>query len=147
MLDYLGLHESEVGSSQILGHVVVELGIALDMGLIEYDVLFGKCGLLNSLPVEGVVNHHALADHVLIIILGILFVIPFLMAAQGLAVRINQKLGGIEQQSSRGIIGTGDAVAVKLPCLHSPDVSVPVRSFLAFKRKTADFLFIFVKKT
>ena len=147
MLDYLGLHESEVSSPEVPGHVMVELGIALDMGLIEYDVLLRQLRLLNALPVEGVVNDHALAYHVLIVILGILFVIPFLMAAQRLAVRINQKLGGIEQQSSRRIAGAGDTVAIELPSLHPFDVSIPVRSFLAFKRKTADFLFVFVKKT
>jgi hypothetical protein len=117
-----------VGSAKVLTHVGMALGEALDVCLIDHRVRPGPIRPSVALPVEGLVDDDALrdGDRVVAVVDLQIRAIPvtevgehrrFVVAnptVNGLRVRVDQQLAGIEPEPGRRFVGPIDPVGVTL---------------------------------
>jgi hypothetical protein len=124
-----------VRAALFLGDLRVQLGEALDVGLVDHRLVVGNPQVLVTVPVEERVNdhaHHHVAGRVLVVS-GLRLAqvvreqrrIPVHLAVDGLGVRVQQELVGVEAVAGGRIIGAVDPVAVLLARLDLRDVAVP----------------------
>ena len=135
MLDDRGVREAGVGAAQLLGHVGVQLGEALDVGLVDDRLVVGDVGPAVALPVEERVDddavRHVRRGVVVVARVGVAEVVaeqrlvPVDLAAGRLGVGVEQQLGGVAAQALAGVLRAVHAVAVALAGLHLRQVAVP----------------------
>jgi hypothetical protein len=136
--------EPRVGAAQVLAHVRVELREALDVHLVDDQLVQRDVGAAVALPVEAGVDHHALGDRgrvVLVVELEVglldrpavgrhvgqhVGLAPAHRPLDRLGVGIEQQLARVEAVARPGVVGAVHAVAVALAGADARQVAVPV---------------------
>jgi hypothetical protein len=122
--------QAGVGPAQVLAHLGMAHGEALDVGLVDDGVGERDLGRPVALPIEGGVDHHGLGhrvDVVLVVALEVVVVgairgrvgqdvgaLPADLALDRLGVRVDEQLRRVEAVALLRRVGTVDAVAVAL---------------------------------
>ncbi len=126
--------QSSVGSAEFLGDLVVEVGEALDVQLIDHGVAPPGTKLAVALPVEVVGHHDRLGHRRGRVELGPLVestTVPeqrrarLQLSTDRLRVRVEQQLGRVESPAVCGIPATVGTHAVQLADRHARDLPVP----------------------
>ena len=129
------VRQAGVRAALLLGHVGVQLGEALDVGLVDHRLVVGDVEAAVALPVEEGVDDHAVGH----VRRGVLVVarvgvaegvaeqrlVPVDLAAGGLGVGVEQQLVRVAAQPVLRVPRAVHAVAVALAGLHRRQVAVP----------------------
>ena len=139
--------EAQVAAAQVLGHLRVQLGQALYVGLVDDGLRGGDVRRFVVLPVEVIVYHdaqwnpallsgfhlevapgtaHLVAEHARLKILDI---------AHRAGIRVEQPHVGVEAQPTLGRVRAVNPVAVELAGAHPLEIDVPHERGLATNRK------------
>ena len=135
MVDDGGLGEARVRAAQLGGHERVELGHALDVGLVDdrVVVVVPRGAVVPPVEVRGDDDRaHGGAGGVLLIahrdvveVVGVQGLRGPHVPGDRLGVRVQQQLGGVAAQAVRRVVGAVDAVAVALAGTDRGKVGVP----------------------
>ena len=138
MLDHRGRGEAAIGAAQFLRHVLAQLRQTFDMGLVDNRVFPRHLRVPVVGPSVGLIDHDGLEHRARVVALverqvlalvadaiGQMRVGPGELAAEPLAIGVNQKLVRIEAVAGFGIVGPVHAIAVELAGLRVGQVAVP----------------------
>ena len=124
-----------VGAALLLGDLGVQLGQALDVGLVDDRLVVRDAEVVVAVPVEERVDdhaHHHVRRGVLVVdgvrlaqVVGEQRRVPVDLAVHGLGVRVQEQLVRVEPVAGVGVVRPVDAVAVLLPGLDLREVAVP----------------------
>ena len=133
--DHLRVGHARVGAAQLLGDGGVQLGHALDVGLVDHRVreLDGGWGVIAPVEVLGDDDaEHARAQVVrgvdavrLVEVVRVVLLAPLVVAGERPRVRVHEDLGRVVPQAAGGVPGAVHAVAVALPVPDARHVGVP----------------------
>ncbi|MCY1233094.1 hypothetical protein D9M72_456150 [compost metagenome] len=133
--DDRGVCNAGVGAALVFRNLGVQLGQALDVGLVDDGLVVRHAGQVVAVPVEERVDHHT-HHHVrggicIVAGIGIAHVVgeqcgvPVDLAVHGLCIGIQEQLVRVEPVPGVGIVGAVDAVSVLLAGLDVRQVAVP----------------------
>ncbi|MDQ1176777.1 hypothetical protein QE416_001513 [Microbacterium sp. SORGH_AS 421] len=135
VLDDGGVGDAGVRATQLLGYVGVQLGEAAHVGLVDERLGVGDLRLAVARPVEERVDddalHHVGGGVLVVERVGVAELVaedrlpPVDLALDGLRVRVEEQLRGVEALAVRGVVLPVHAVAVALPRLDVGEVGVP----------------------
>ena len=127
--------EARVGAAQLLGHVGVEHGHALDVGLVDDRLVQRRARVAVVVPVEVRVGDDGLGHErravVVVAAVGVAEVVrehglvPLDLALERLGVGVEQQLGRVAAVAVLGRVGAVDAEAVALARADVGEVAVP----------------------
>ncbi len=128
--------EPGVRPAQLLGHLRVQLGEALDVDLVDQRAIERDVELGVTAPHEGVVDHDALRHEVgRVAFIGLIVVgadaiaeervVPRHLAVDALGVGVDQQLGRVEPMAGGRVVAAVHPIAVALAGSHVGQVAVP----------------------
>ena len=138
MLDHRRRGEAAIGAAQFLRHVLAQLRQAFDVRLVDDGVFPRHLRMPVVGPGVGLVDHHGLEHRARVVAaverqvlalvadaIGEMRVGPGELAAEPLAVGIDQQLVRIEAVPGLRIVGAVHAIAVELAGLRVGQIAVP----------------------
>ena len=130
-----GMRQPGVRPTDLFGHLGVQLGQALDVGLVDDRLVVGDVERTVAFPVEERVDHHAVGHVrgrvVVVARVGVAEVVaeqrlvPVDLAGGRLRVGVEQQLVGVAALALGRVPGAVHPVAVALARLHRGQVAVP----------------------